>query len=217
MATSALAAGLPALAYVMTALGLCTPEMPPKIDFTLSIEKPDWSYKKTSAEMKRELPPMSKQFPVVGGYTHSTTRDKYNVSFVHKKNHTTGLQCVWPEKVMVKVSYTADVYIAKNYPKGGCRDIETRKHEMRHVKADVELLEAGVPKLRAVIEKILKQPAKSGPVDDAGASAIRSSLLNRIKDAVTVELKKIEKQRTKRHAGIDSTAEYTRMSHVCRR
>ncbi len=210
-------AALPAVAYVMTALGLCTPEIQPNMDFILSIEKPEWSYKKTSDEMKRELPPMSKQFPVVGGYTHSTTRDKYNISFVHKKNRTTGLQCVWPEKVTVKVSYTAAVYIAKNYPRGGCRDIETRKHEMRHVKNDVDLLEAGVPKMRAAIEQALKRPAKSGPVDDAGATDIRKSLLTRIRDAVTVELKKIEKQRLKRHAVIDSAAEYTRMSHVCRR
>lgn len=217
MPSSAFSAGLPAVAYVMTALGLCKPEQPPKIDFILSVEKPEWSYQKTSAEMKRELPPMSKQFPVVRGYTHSVTRDKYNISFVHKKNRTTGLQCVWPEKVTVTVSYTAKVYIAKNYPRGGCRDIETRKHELRHVNTDMALLEGGVPKIRAAIEKIMKQPAKSGPVDDAGAGAIRQSLLTRIKDAVSLELKRIEKQRTKRHAAIDSAAEYTRLSRACGR
>lgn len=217
MPLDALSAGWPSVAYMITSLGSCTPAMPPKIDFMLSVDKPKWSYRKTSAEMKRELPPMSKQFPVVGGYTHSVTRDKYNINFLHKKDKLAGLQCVWPDTVTVRVSYTADIYIARNYPRGGCRDIETRAHELRHVAADVELLEAGVPGLRARIEKVLKEPRKAGPVDEKGAAAIRAKLLSRIKNAVGAELKKIENLRKKRHAKIDSVAEYTRMTKVCRR
>ncbi|MDF3024049.1 MAG: hypothetical protein K0R10_1410 [Alphaproteobacteria bacterium] len=217
MVEPALSGGLPAALYMLATLGVCQPESAPKLEFTLGVEKPEWSYAKTSAEMKRELPPMSKQFPVVGGYTHSTTRDKYHVSFIHKKDRLTGMQCVWPEKVTVTVSYTADIYVAKNYPRGGCRDIETRAHEKRHVAADVDVLEGGMGALRARVEKIIRQPVKAGPVDEKGAARIRGALLGRIKDAVQDELKRLEKLRKKRHAKIDSVAEYTRMTKACRR
>ena len=202
---------------MIAALGNCAPMPPAKIDVVLSIDKPSWSYRKTSAEMKRELPPMSKQFPIVGGYTNSRLRDKYNINFIHRKNKLTGTQCVTPETVTVNVSYTADIYIAKNYPKGGCRDLETRAHELRHVATDVELLEKNVPALHAKIEKILKQPAKAGPVDEQGATRIRGGLLGRVKDVVQAELKRLDVLRQKRHAKIDSVAEYTRMTKACRR
>lgn len=217
MALESLSAGWPQVAYMIASLGACTPEAPPQVELKVTIDKPSWSYRKTSAEMKRELPPMSKEFPVVGGYTHSVTRDKYHVSFLHKKDKVTGLQCVWPEKATVSVSYTADIYIAKNYPKGGCRDVETRAHELRHVAADVDVLEGGVRGLQAKIFSALRKKQKAGPVDDKGAAAIRGAVLGRIKDVVQAELKRLEGLRKKRHAKIDSVEEYRRMTKACRR
>lgn len=217
MPLESLVTGMPTVAYMIAALGTCAPTAAPKIDIVLDIGKPSWSYRKTSAEMKRELPPMSKQFPIVGGYTHSTSRDKYNISFIHQKDRLTGLQCVWPEKVTVKLGYEAEIFVAKNYPRGGCRDLETRAHELRHVAADVELMEAAMPSLRAKVVKALKKKTETGPVDEKGAARIRGGILGRVKDAAQEELKKLETARKKRHAQIDSVAEYTRMTKACRR
>ncbi|HYD18952.1 MAG TPA: hypothetical protein VEF76_10780 [Patescibacteria group bacterium] len=214
MIISSLIAPAVQAAYLLVALGTCAPESAPELDFSFAAEDPLWNHARTSRQLRGETPAVP-GFPIAGGVTKSEIVDRYNVEVMMKRNRESGLQCVWPTKVKVSIRYSAEIFVAREFGKGGCGDAETRAHELRHVAVDRQELQRALPRLRGRAAAAMLQAVPRGPTDDAGALRIRELLLKNVSRAVGDELEKVMARIKKRQAEIDTAAEYRRFSRAC--
>ena len=206
--------------YMLAALSLCAVHAPPQVFFVYSEKSPVIHHELSTRELGKNWPKESaaahKEFPITGGYTSGKIKADFQMQFAYQA-YPQSRFCLWPGQVRVYVTYTPDVFIASEYAEGSCQYKDTVKHEFRHVQADIDTLKEYLPELEAAAKAEARRMEAPPPQTRARMEQSRQDFVNRLQASIADPLERLDAERKKRQALIDTRAEYQRASHACRR
>lgn len=128
-----------------------------------------------------------------------------------------GLTCLWYRSVSVSVDMRPKIYIAKDSKFGGkaCRDA-IAGHEMKHVAADREVMNAFARRLGKALEKAVNEAGPMGPYPPEQVEGAQKALQARMSAILDAQQKVMHAEMAHVQGGIDSLAEYRRVDALCR-
>lgn len=122
--------------------------------------------------------------------------------------------CVYLTSVDVDFGWNrVEVYVPTDFPKGSCQYNVVLDHENQHVAINRALLREFAPRLRARLEAILAGTKPLYTRSPNGATDVALADLNKQLSGMLKEFESLQKSR---NAGIDSPANYTALSGMCK-
>lgn len=120
--------------------------------------------------------------------------------------------CARPERVVLVLAQTEHlVRIAHEIPRGTCLFREVEAHERRHVAVNRRTLHAAASRARSAAEAWAATAEGRGATEREAVAALQRGLRHAIEPAVA----SMRAARDTAHRGIDTEAEYRRLSRVC--
>jgi hypothetical protein len=124
-----------------------------------------------------------------------------------------GLACAHVEHVDVTVGYKdVTVYVASEIPQGSCGFDQVMAHEQKHIDVNKQILAEYAPRIEAELGAYLKQNGVFRELDPDYATGILREKLQGIINSIMEEM---SAENQKRQQGIDTVAEYNRVSASC--
>jgi hypothetical protein len=207
-----------AAAYTLARLTVCGPVAPPAFELHYLPHDPMFHTGDSARELRARAPATAginpSEFPVTSGLTSGSIRASSSILF-ETEEPAANQYCLWAKKVVISLSYRADVYIAREYREGSCRFAQTRAHEMRHVDTDLQTIQEYLPDLQRGIGDQLRGLQALGPVTDDARVAGQNGLLKQVESRLNAVLSGLEATRHRRQQAIDTPAEYRRLSAAC--
>lgn len=124
--------------------------------------------------------------------------------------------CLWYESINVKIEIDPTIVIAREVAADKCMGPAVLEHEMKHVKADRQIVNKYAKIMgQKVMEALKERGFKSEiiPIDHGKATAER--MQQTVFEVVQHEYKKMELDRMDVQRAIDSKEEYERVSALC--
>jgi hypothetical protein len=208
-----------AAAYAVVALGKC-PEARAPAPVTVQLDEkrvvfnndiPAAGFIAPAAAYAEVVPG---EFDVTGGIMRGGLAVAYDVTF-SAKDAQEGGRCLWIGALDMTVIYTPEIYIMHEHAPGSCVYEELSGHEMKHAVADMQVVRQHLPRLKSLVEGAVATIGPRDPVGEDGIAAEKAALKAAIEAAAGDALEAMRAARILRHAELDTTAEYTRLSQVC--
>jgi len=211
--------GAPA-AYMLAALTVCAPQTPPTVQMSFINNPPVEIDDQTSAQLgthkiSTTFSRSHNEIFNVEGLTVSDIQPEYRIQFAILTDPASGLACVAPSQVAIRLTYTPSIYIASEVQKGTCNYGVTLQHEVRHVNTDILTFNEYLPQITAAVQAAVNQIAPMGPTDDNGLTIAQNRMADLVKDALAAKFNELGKVRFNRQQMIDTRAEYLRLSALC--
>lgn len=175
------------------------------------------SYSKTQLEyMNRNSisPTHNGDFPLISGLTSSNITISNEAFFSFLTNSLLKKSCLWVDELNINIKYAPVMYISNSYQPNSCRYGETKNHELKHVKVDVETLEAYKNYLKQSAELAVKNNENIITSSD-NIDATQKIVSQRIADAVQYAVDIMRENLKTRQRQVDTRAEYERLSNIC--
>ncbi len=120
--------------------------------------------------------------------------------------------CAVPAKVtLTLVQAEHRIRIAEELTPGSCLFAEVEAHERRHVAVNRDTLHATARRARAAAEAWARTAEGRGATPEAAVDALRQGLRRTLEPV----LEAMRATQARRHAAIDTLAEYRRLARVC--
>ena len=211
---------IPPSGVILAGLFSCEPKPPPVVDIAISATAIKYDLTKSSAQLQSfdidtVSPYSSKEHTKVGGLTGGQISIATDLNYSISKSPLLRQSCLWFDKVTVSVVSEPTVYIANEYKEGSCRFRTTFEHEMKHVKADIDILNEFQPRLEAAAKAAVADTSTIGPFSTDDIEQIKSGVNKKIEDALLKTIESLQSERRIRQQAIDSREEYDRLSRVC--
>ena len=205
--------------YVLVGLFSCPAKPAPNITLQFQNDPPRISHTRSSASLmklkKNSASPSYEEFPILEGVTSSQIQVKYDVNFTDREDMQARQACISISSVHITITYKPVIYINSNIRKGSCRYKETLKHEMKHVRTDIDTINEFTPDIRDAAADALRYTQTTEPIDTDHADDIHDDISEKLSEAIDEENADLQKTRKKRQRQIDSRAEYERLSKAC--
>lgn len=215
---------LAAAGYMHVALGSCDAQAPPEIKIEF-IESPVRTSQPKDADTmhreskKRNYSPNSlspDEYAVTGGIAISNISLNHTIEFSGWVNNSQKTTCLWVKKISFKAYFKPEVNIANNYKKKSCRYRSILIHEMRHIAAYRAALENFISRLDKALQQMAKTLPSLGPMPSSNTQEGYDMLEKTIAETVAQHVPKLDEQLKLRNSVIDTAAEYTRVSTLCK-
>ena len=206
--------------YAILALGKC-PEAPAPAKIAVHIEEKRPTFNNdvpaegfispagSDAEAGQE------EFSVTGGMLRGNLDIAYSVAFIQEKHAGGDRRCFWISKLDMTVVYVPEIYIAHEYTPGSCVYEEISGHEMKHVVFDMQVIRQFLPHLQTLMEGAVAAIGPRDPVSEDGIAGEEAAFKGVIEKAAEDALDSMREARVLRHAELDTSDEYTRLSEAC--
>jgi len=206
--------------YILAGLFTCHPGAAPDVTLQFRNEPPVINHTRSSAYLLRmkknsSSPPYGGAFPILDGITNGKMQMKYDIEFTGTEETRSHQACVAASAAHLVITYKPVIYISSNILNGTCRYDATLDHEMKHVRTDIKTINEYIPDIREAAERALRHAQTARPVASRDVDQLREDISDELSKAVDEQSHALEKTRTTRQRGIDSAAEYTRLSHAC--
>ncbi len=148
----------------------------------------------------------------VNGLTHANLEDSVGISFQYLQIGP-GENCVWPDKVDVRIEYSEmKVFVANDFAPGSCPYNVTMEHEQEHVRINRETLKRHVPFIRTTLEYFIKSefPKKFRGYGDPTQAAVKE-----IQSILRMAVTNMTEDRDHLHAQLDSPTSYSYWQSLC--
>ena len=127
-----------------------------------------------------------------------------------------GAACLWYDSIHVSIEIDPTITIAKEVSEDSCMHEAVKVHEMKHVRADREIVNAYAQSIAAKLNDALgARGFVSQPVPLDQAQALAERMQKTVMQIVDFELKKMDLERTEKQQAIDSLEEYERVRALC--
>lgn len=191
---------------------LCTPPRQPVLTMTTHAAVPRQDFTRSVAELSALHAPTVRGFSKTLGL--ATARFGHQLSVRYRTQlMLNGQTCVTVERAELQVAILQPVvHVARELPPGSCIHREVLAHEYTHVRIDRVILEREAPHVRdALAYAIARHGAVLASSGEAGMQKIRAVL----EPLLTQEIDALQQRRNAAQDRLDTAAEYQRLSGSC--
>lgn len=212
---------LPALAQDEAAVACEIPvDQKPSLRVDLEISQPVMDYTKSRADLKRfeinSISPYGNGENVhVNGLTRGAVGFETKTGLHWVRYEKMDQNCFWYAHVGITIKLKPTVYLASEIPKDSCMYREVLNHEFQHVATDDRLAHDYQVILQDEIERFIQQTPAIGPYTTAQKQQAQDWLTKRLDYTVQAIFARLNTDRLKRQALIDTKQEYDRVAHLC--
>lgn len=148
-----------------------------------------------------------------GGLRHDKPELKAEV-MMGTTTYSNGMACLWYETVNVTITLQPQIYVAKEFNKGACRD-EILKHELRHVQVDREVINRHSQQIGKAIQAVVNFTGVKGPMPKEKLVSEQQRLMRQVSNAVKAYQPTLEKDMRHHQGMVDTRVEYDRIGKIC--
>ncbi len=153
----------------------------------------------------------------VGGLMSGSIQVNSSFQVSNLKYEGLNLVCLWAEQVNITVSMNPTIYIANQHKQGSCRHNAIMEHELKHVMTDKQIAAEYVPQIKETLNKALARVGVVGPKPASEQADYQKKIMDYLGEEVRKVTDKMYEVRKQRQQGVDSLAEYERVSKLCPR
>ncbi len=125
--------------------------------------------------------------------------------------------CFWVRRTVLTIRHPSpDIYVAREYRRGGCNYRAVLAHERRHIQTSRELINRYAPRLRWVLTS-LRIPTGERPLLVGSPEAAKSQVEALMKELAEPLFHEMIAALKEAQAKIDSPASYRRLHKKCKR
>ncbi len=125
--------------------------------------------------------------------------------------------CFWVRRTVLTIRHPSpDIYVAREYRRGGCKYRAILAHERQHIRTSRELINRYLPRLRWVLTS-LRIPTGERPLLVGSPEAAKSQVEALMKELAEPLFREMIAALRKAQAKIDSPASYRRLHKKCKR
>ena len=200
----------------------CHAKMPPHINVRPSKGTIKYNFTKSKADLnKRDVDTISPYGPQhttnVSGLMSGFIQLKSKVAFMTETHQYLGRGCVFLKSVDVEINIDPTIFIAKEFPKGGCMHSAILAHEFKHIDADRLI----VNKYTNIIGKALgdvidARGSTYGPMKKNRMAGIQRDVQEALHNVVRTMNRVMNEERRKRQQAIDNLEEYESIGKRCK-
>lgn len=152
----------------------------------------------------------------VNGLMSGTIGMRHVTKLGHKSIPESGGLCLWYETVEIRIEIDPKIEIAAEIAKDRCMYKATLEHEMKHVKADRQIVNKYAQTMgRKVYDGLARRGFFIGPVSPDHAPEAARRMQETVGQLLDLEYRKMEVERQEIQQGIDSLEEYNRVAVLC--
>lgn len=206
--------------FVLASFFSCDTPVPPEVLIDYKNNPPVINNTVTPAQMSvlrggSASPEYGGEFPNVEGLTAGHVDISHDVVFQNKIHPVLGDACVRATTVHIRIVYTPVIYISNKSAPGSCRYTTTLEHEMKHVKVDLDALNELLRSIKPLVATSVAAAQDKKPVDVNTVSAQQKMIAAELSKTIKGATDSFQQTRTVRQVGVDSHAEYERLSRAC--
>lgn len=125
--------------------------------------------------------------------------------------------CFWVRHTELTIRHPSpDIYVAREYRRGGCPYRAILSHERQHMKISREQINRYLPRLRWVLTS-LRIPTGERPIFVASAEAAKGEIHELMKELAEPLFEEMTKALRAAQAQLDSAASYRRLRKACKK
>ena len=208
------------VAYAQQVVCEIPPDQQPGLRVNLEVAQPVMDYTKTREELKQfdinSISPYGMGPTVhVNGLTRGAVGFETKAGLHWIKYEKIDQNCFWYANVEITIKLKPTVYLAREIQHDGCLYREVTNHEMKHVAIDVQLAKDYQVILQDEIERFIRQTPAIGPYPLVQKQQAQDWLTTRLDQTIKAVFARLNVERLKRQATIDTREEYERVAQLC--
>lgn len=150
------------------------------------------------------------------GFASGRIAVKPSVKLNYTQDKRTGAVCLYYETITIDISIDPKIYIAKEVHEDECMGKATLEHEMKHVKADRQIVNKYAGIMGQKIFKGLEERGfTAGPFAPEHVQQAAGRMQKTVFQLLELEYKRMELDRAEAQGGVDSAEEYDRVDALC--
>ncbi len=200
----------------------CLSKIPPQINVKPSKSHVKYDFTKTKAQLNSvDVDTISPYGPHhktnVSGLMSGSIQLKNRVSFIYETYDRAKLGCVYLKAVDVEIHVEPTVFIAKEFPEGGCMHSAILAHEFKHVREDQLIVNKYINVIGRKISGIIDQYGSTyGPMKKRRMAERQEDMKNIVHRAIIDMNDDMNIERQRRQQAIDSLEEYESIGFQCK-
>lgn len=207
--------------HAFAAIVSCPPKPAGKVNIIWSSDAVKYDFTKSQNQMDSmetdTVNPYDRSVKThVGGLMKGGINMKSQIQVAGLSYSQSQMICQWIDKMDITIAIDPTIYIAREYPKGGCEHRAILEHEMKHVFVDRSIVKKYAPMIKEHLEKAVLKVGIVGPKPERK----RAEFHKKITDYMSAQLKavtdKMYAERRALQAKVDSREEYDRVSGLCK-
>lgn len=216
-------AGLLSIAPVpVSAVLECHRKAPPRINVRPTKGQVQYDFTKDKAALNSvDVDTVSPYGPrhktTVSGLMSGSIQLKSNLSFLHETHSYLDKGCVYLKSVNVQIKVEPTIFVAKEYPKGGCMHTAILAHEFKHVQADQLIVNKYINLIGRKLERVVEAKGDTyGPMKKIRMKEVQENVRQALNDVVIDMNDVLNRERRIRQQDIDNLEEYKSIGVRCK-
>lgn len=213
----AFAAGYVMMAGTQARPSWCNPDKAPQIRVVPKMAPIAYDFSKPMAQMNNihidTVNPYGNDVHTdTGGVMHGSVQLKASSSY--RTTSYQGLSCAYFEKITISVELTPKIYIAREYPRGGCKHRAVMEHELKHVAVERQIANKYAQIIGNQMVAAIKKYPVFGPVPSSQQTSQHQQMTGLIQNMVSRLSDKMALERKQRQQAVDNINEYNRVNKI---
>ena len=138
-----------------------------------------------------------------------------NVTWNIQYDQESQIGCMWYETVTITIHLKPEVYVAKEFNQGQCREA-ILKHELKHVEVDRLVMNKYAVLIGKAVQAAVNSAGALGPFNMSEVESMKAVSMNHIKAAIDSQSLLMQKEMNQLQSQVDSLAEYKYVSGFCK-
>ncbi|MCB1531714.1 MAG: hypothetical protein KDJ35_02480 [Alphaproteobacteria bacterium] len=153
---------------------------------------------------------------VTQGFMSGGIKLRPQVKLAYMTYERQGAACVWYDTIDVVLEIDPSIVIAKEVYEDRCMHEAVRRHELKHVKVDREIVNKYARIMgKKLYDELSVRGFKSGIINAAGTQTVMERMQDTVYDIVKHEYKKMELERIDLQRAVDNIKEYESVRDQC--
>ncbi len=153
----------------------------------------------------------------VSGLMSGSIGLKSKVMFSTESYAQYGMGCLYLKGVDVEITVNPKIYVASDFPQGGCMHNAILAHEMKHVNEDQYVVNKYINEIgKSLSQRIEANGAVFGPIKLSDMSNRQEAIQSALHDEVRYMNEVLNAERRQRQQDIDSLEEYQSIGVKCK-
>lgn len=152
---------------------------------------------------------------MVGGLAKRDARAEASFRGSTVTDPRTGMTCLQVRDVTYTIHHYAQIYVASDYARMGCRFSQILAHEKHHVQIDRIGLTAAIPQIRRGLQAYLDSKPLAAPVPASSLAAQQQQFLQGLNSAAQPQIEAAWQGIDREQAKLDNYDAYKRDSALC--
>ncbi len=200
----------------------CHAKIPPRINVRPTKGRIKYDFTKNKAALNSvDVDTISPYGPrhktTVSGLMSGSIQLKNNLSFIHETHPYLNKGCLFLKDVNVQIKVDPTIFIASEYPKGGCMHTAILAHEFKHIEADQLIVNKYINLIGKELERVVDvRGSTHGPMKKVRMDEVQEDLRQALNNVVIKMNDRMNRERRKRQQDIDNIEEYEHIGVRCK-